>query len=141
MGFSHQCQRIASVPWFLQLLWSLCMHHFADIAAPLYALLCKEVTLYWTDTEESAMYSLCTALCSHPVLALPDFTKPFCIESDASDTAVGGVLTQEHASVHKPIAFLSKTLTSSEQNYSVHDYELLAIVTCCKAWRPYIDGQ
>ena len=89
------------------------MHHFADIAAPLYALLFKEATWHWTDTEESAMHSLCTALCSHPVLALPDFTKPFHIESDASDTAVGGVLTQEHASVRKPIAFLSNTLTSS----------------------------
>ena len=40
-----------------------------------------------------------------------DFTKPFCIESDAFDTAIGGVLTQEHASVHKPIAFLSKSLS------------------------------
>ena len=49
------------------------------------------------------MHSLCTALCSHPILALPDFTKPFCIESDASDTAVGGILTQEHASIHKPL--------------------------------------
>ena len=93
------------------------------------------------DTEESAMHSLCTSLCSHSVLALPDFTKPFYIESDASDTAVGGVLTQEHASVHKPIAFHSNILTTSEQNYSVNDCELLAIVTYCKAWCPYIDGQ
>ena len=88
---------------------------------------------------------LCTPyalhLCSHPVLALPDFTKPFHIESDASDTAVGSVLTQEHAFVHKSIAFHSKTPNSSEQNYSVHDYELLEIVTYCKAWCPYIDGQ
>ena len=87
------------------------------------------------------MCFLCTALCSHPVLALPDFTKPFQIESDASETTVGGVLTQKHASVYKPIAFLRKSLTSSEQNYSIHDHELLAIVTYCKAWCLYIDGQ
>ena len=87
------------------------------------------------------MSSQSTALCSHPILALPDFTKPFPIESDASDTAVGGILAQKHASVHKPIDFLSKTFTSSEQNYNVYDNELLAIVTCCKAWQPYIDGQ
>ena len=86
------------------------------------------------------MRSLFTALCSHSVLALSDFTKPFYIESDASDIAVGGVLTLEHASVHKPIAFLSKTLISSEQNYSVHDHVLLTIVTCCKAWRPTLMG-
>ena len=79
------------------------------------------------------MHSLCTALYSDSVVALPDFTKPFHTKSDASDTAVGGVLTQEHASVHKHIAFYSKTLTNSEQNYSVYDCELLAIVTFCKA--------
>ena len=53
---------------------------------------------------------------------MPDFTKPFCIESNASDTAVGSVLTQEHTSVHKPIDILRKTLTSFEREYSVHDY-------------------
>ena len=87
------------------------------------------------------MCSLCIALCSYPVFALPDFTKLFCIESDASDNAVGGVLTQEHVPDHKHIAFLSKTLTSCERNYSVHDYELLSIVTYCKAWCSYINRQ
>ena len=80
------------------------------------------------------MRSLCTELCSHPVLALLGFTKPLSIESNASDTAVDSVLIEEHASGHKPIAFLSKTLTSSEQKYSVHDCELLAVITYCKAW-------
>ena len=88
------------------------MCHFADIAAPFHALFYKEVTWHWTDTKESAMCSLCTALYSHPVLALPDFTKPFCIESNASDDAVGGITTLQHASIHKPIIFLSNILTS-----------------------------
>ena len=85
------------------------------------------------------MCSLCTALCSYPVLALLDFTKPFSMESYASDTAVDGAHTQEHASVHKPINFLSKTLTSSECNYSIYN-QLLAIVACCKAWQSHING-
>ena len=87
------------------------------------------------------MHSLCTSLYIHPALVLLDFTKPFQIESDAFDTAVGGVLTQEHASIHKPISFLSKTLTSSEKNYSIHDCKLFAIITYHQAWRPYIDRQ
>jgi len=62
------------------------------------------------------MRYLCKELASDPVLALPDFTKPFQIESDASDVAVGGVLTQEHDSVYKPVAYLSKSLTSAEIN-------------------------
>ena len=72
---------------------------------------------------------------------LPDFHKTFHIESDASNTAVGSTHTQEHAYIHKPIAFLRKMLISFERNYNDHDHELLAIVTCCKAWGPHIDGQ
>ena len=55
------------------------------------------------------MPSLCTTLCSYSVLSLPDFTKSFHIESDTFDTAVGIVLTQQHASIQKPIDFFSKT--------------------------------
>ena len=58
------------------------------------------------------MHSLCTKICSHPVLALPDLTKPF--HSNTFNTAVSGVLMQQHASVRKPIALLSNTITSSE---------------------------
>ena len=67
--------------------------HFAYIAAPLYTLLYKEVTWHYADIEEFAMLSLCTALCSQADLALPDFSTTFCIETDASDTAVGDILT------------------------------------------------
>ena len=140
VGLSHQCQRITSVSRFLQLLWLL-FEPFCRHSCPLYTLLYKKVNWNQTNTEQFTMHSLCTALCSHSVLDLPDSSKPFCIESNASDTAVGSVLTQEHAFVHRPIVFLSKTLNSSKQNYSVHDWELLAIVIRCKAWCPYIDGQ
>ena len=85
------------------------------------------------------MRSLCTALRSHPVLALSDFTKAFSIKSDTSDTAAGGVCKQEYASIPKHIAFLSKTLTRSKQNYSVHDHKQLEFNTYCKSWGPYID--
>ena len=85
------------------------VHHFADIAAPLYALLYEEATLHWNETEETAMRSLCTALCNHPILTLPDFTKPFRIKSDASESAVGGVLTQKSC-------IYSQTYCLSKQN-------------------------
>ena len=116
------------------------MHYLAKIGAPLYAFFHKEFFWHLTNTEESAIHSLCTTLCSHSVLTLPDFTKPFRIESNISETAVGGVFTKEHASVHKPIAFLSKALTSSKKNYNVPDCELLAIITYCKACAPTLMG-
>ena len=58
------------------------------------------------------------------------------METDASDVAVGDVLAQHN----RPIAYFSKSLTSAEKNYPVHDRELLAIVLSCKRWRPYLDG-
>ena len=64
------------------------------------------------------------------MLALPDFTKTYQIESDASETAIGGVLTEDNISVYTPIAFLSKILTTSKKNYHVHDCELLESVAC-----------
>ena len=69
-------------------------------------------------------------------MAMPDFTIPFQIETDASDVAIGGVLTQNDG----PVAYYSQALNSAERNYPVHDRELLAIVRACRKWRPYIDG-
>ena len=53
------------------------VHHFADLAGPLYTLLHKVATQHWINSEESAVYSLCTTIYSHPLLSLPGFLKPF----------------------------------------------------------------
>ena len=65
---------------------------YANTAAPLYALLRKDVTWEWSDAQQRAFEALKHALCEAPVLALPNFNRPFTIETDASDTAIGGVL-------------------------------------------------
>ena len=65
---------------------------YANTAAPLYALLRKDVMWEWSDAQQRAFEALKHALCEAPVLALPNFNKPFTIETDASDTAIGGVL-------------------------------------------------
>ena len=103
------------------------LHHFIDIAIPPYTLLHKGVNWHWTDNEESTMHYLCAVLYSHPVHALPDFTKPFQIKNNASDTTVGGIFTQLHASSHKAIAFLSNILTSSEKT------TVFIIVSCMQS--------
>ncbi|GJQ66512.1 hypothetical protein Trydic_g5150 [Trypoxylus dichotomus] len=69
--------------------------------------------------------------------AYPDFDKTFCLTTDASNVAIGGVLSQNS----KPIAFYSRSLNSAEKNYSTIERELLAIVECCKHFRPYLFGR
>ena len=88
-----------------------------------------------------AVHSLYTTLCSHPVITLLDSTKLFYIDTNASNTAVGGVFTQEHAFVYKTIAFLSKTFTRIWKKHSINNHELIEIIICCKAWCPSIDMQ
>ena len=66
---------------------------YAQVAAPLYSLLRKDTTWTWANAEQQAFDALKTALCRAPILAMPDFTQPFQIETDASDVAIGGVLT------------------------------------------------
>ncbi|KAK4385695.1 Transposon Ty3-I Gag-Pol polyprotein [Sesamum angolense] len=69
-----------------------------------------------------------------PVLALPDMSQPFTVETDASDFALGGVLMQDGHSV----AFESRKLKDVEWHYSVHEKELLAVVHCLRLWRHYL---
>ncbi|KAL0463271.1 UNVERIFIED_CONTAM: Retrovirus-related Pol polyprotein from transposon [Sesamum latifolium] len=71
-----------------------------------------------------------------PVLALPDMLKPFVVETDASDFALGGILIQDG----HPVTFESRKLKDVERRYSVHEKELLAVVHCLRLWRYYLLG-
>ena len=62
------------------------------------------------------------------------------IEADASDSAIGGVLSQKHRGRLHPVAFQSRKLSPAELNYEIYDKEMLAIVHCFKQWRHYLEG-
>ena len=74
---------------------------------------------------------------SAPVLHLPDFDRPFCIETDASDLGIGTVLLQD---AH-PIAFFSKKLGPRRRSASTYHKELYAIVEAVQKWRQYLLGR
>ena len=108
---------------------------YGKISAPLTSLLKKDA-FQWSDKASAAFDKLKAAMTTTPVLALPDFNRPFIIEADASGVGIGAVLMQNG----RPLAYTSKTLSPSHQNMSVYDKEMLAIVHAVTRWRPYLIG-
>ncbi|GKV36196.1 hypothetical protein SLEP1_g44351 [Rubroshorea leprosula] len=105
-------------------------------ATPLTDLLKKKVSWEWTAECQRAFENLKQAVSQEPVLALPDYGRPFELHTDASDLAIGGVLMQDG----HPIAFESRKLNDTERRYPVHDKEMTAIVHCLQVWRHYLLG-
>jgi len=113
---------------------------FTIIAKPLLDLTKKDVDFVWEVSHQDSFEKLKKALCSEPVLVMPDYSQEMHVWPDASQFAVGGVLTQSYPEGHKPIAYFSKKLSDCEQKYPTHEREFYAIVSCLKHWRCYLDG-
>ena len=90
---------------------------------------------------EKAFENLIEILSSNLVLIYPDFNKQFYLSTDASQYAVGAVLSQKENNFLRPISFTSRTLNKAELNYSTIEKELLAIVWSTKHFRPYLYGR
>ena len=116
---------------------------FSRRAKPLTELTKKHVTFRWGPDEEEAFDDLKKALTEEPVLALPDFTKPFVLMTDGSSTGLGAVLGQRHEGDAKErvIGYASRRTNRQEQNYSACELECLALVWASKHFREYIIGR
>lgn len=116
---------------------------FSTLSAPITALIKekkKGQSITWTPEAEVSFKTLKERLVSAPVLASPDFTKPFFIQTDASDVGLGAVLYQVFDGSEHPIAYASKTLTRTERNYSVTERECLAVLFGVEKFRGYVEG-
>ena len=111
--------------------------NFAKITKPLTQCLKKnEKVMHTKEFLES--FNLCkNILTTEPVLTYPDFEKPFEVTTDASNYAIGAILSQDN----HPLCYASRTLNPAEINYSTIEKELLAIVWSCKYFRPYLFGR
>ncbi|KAG2009522.1 reverse transcriptase-RNase H-integrase [Coprinopsis cinerea AmutBmut pab1-1] len=114
---------------------------YSKIAKPLNDLTRKNNKFEWTSATEEAFQELKKRFTSYPVLRMPDFTKPFQVEADASKYASGAVLTQmDDDGIRHPVCFMSKTFNDAERNYTIFDRELLAIIRALTEWRHYLQG-
>ena len=86
----------------------------------------------------SAFTELKSRLTSAPILAFPDFRFPFVLDTDASQTGIGAVLSQVQGGMEKVIAYASRSLTKAERRYSVTRQELLAVITFVRHFRHYL---
>lgn len=110
------------------------VRNFGVISRPLTDLLRKNSLFVWNPTADAAFQALKKALVEAPVLALPDFTKQFVVETDASATSVGAVLMQNS----HPVAYLSKALCPRNLGLSAYEKECLALLLAVDHWRPYL---
>ena len=110
--------------------------NYGIIAKPLTQLLKKKM-FQWSESAQQAFDNLKLAMSTTPVLALPDFTKPFTVETDACDDGIGAVLLQNS----QPIAFLSKALGQTHKVLSIYEKEFLALIMAVERWRSYLQLQ
>lgn len=114
---------------------------FSQIAKPLNKLLAKDQKFNWDDKCEESFTNLKNILITEPILQYPNFEKTFILTTDASNEAIGSVLSQGKIGEDLPIAYYSRTLNKAECNYSTSEKELLSIVDSVKHFRPYLFGQ
>ena len=114
---------------------------FSDKALPLTSLLKKCAIFRWDEEQQKSFNILKSCLINQPILQFPDFSKPFNITTDASNYAIGAVLSQGQPPSDLPIAYASRCLNSHEINYSTIEKESLAVVWAVKHFRPYVYGK
>jgi len=114
---------------------------FAGIAQSLNRLTAKGVTWQWSPVEQRTFDHLTGCLLEVPVLAYPDPSLEYILDTDASNQNVGAVLSQVQEGREVVVAYYSKSLSHTEQNYCTMRKELLAVIKSVKHFRPYLYGR
>lgn len=114
--------------------------NFSSLMSPLTRLTEKNQRFRWDDTCEDALNNIKQILVKAPILACPDFTKPFIVETDASDYGLGATLCQKYPDGDRVVCYLSRSLTKTERKYSTTEKECLAVIFAVEKLRPYLEG-
>ena len=114
---------------------------FSEISQPLNKLTNDNIEFKWSEECENSFLKLKELLSTYPVLAFPKIGGTFFVEVDASDHAIGGVLSQknENGEMHL-VSYFSTTLKGAQNNWSAHSKEAYAVVMATRNWYVYLAG-
>lgn len=114
----------------------------APVAQPLFTLLSgKSKDIIWTDTTTAAFEATKKSLATKTTLNFHQPDAPLSLHTDASSDAVGAVLQQTVNNCLQPLAYFSKALDKTQQNYSTFDRELLAVYLAIKHFEYMLEGR
>ena len=111
--------------------------NLSSITAPLHVLLQKDTAWHWTEEQMKAIDTLKQLLTKAPVLSYYDINKDIVVTADASKDGIGAALLQGN----HPVAFASRALTQSEQNYAQIEKETLAATFACERFHQFLYGR
>src|SRR5712672_2563616 len=123
--------------------------NYSKIARPLLDLTKKTTVWHWDEPQKQAFEKLKTLMCQQPVLAQPNYKRPFVVHTDTSAYGVGAILLQEGESTEAnatqkpklhPLAYYSASFIQAERNYDIYERELLAVVKALKHWHHHLAG-
>ena len=116
--------------------------HLAEKTKPIRDLLSTKNKFLWGPTQQDAFESLKKELTSTPVLAYYDPAKKTILLADASSYGLGAVLLQEQENgTRKPVAYVSRSMTTTKQRYAQIEKETLATPWACEKFNDFILGK
>jgi len=114
---------------------------YSLLALPLTELTKEKNAWVWGTEQQHSFEALKEALCTAPVLLIPNPALPYTLNCDACKYAVGGTLQQDHGNGLQPVAYLSRKLKAAELNWDTREKEFFALVECCRHWRHYLHNE
>ncbi|KAH7548622.1 reverse transcriptase [Bipolaris maydis] len=114
---------------------------YSKITTPLTEITKKEIGFKWEQEHQEAFERIKQIFLEAPVLEMYNPQRPTRVETDASDYALGAVLSQQCTDKKwRPVFYHSRKFSGAELNYDVHDKELLGVVDAFEQWEVYLLG-
>ena len=114
--------------------------HQANTTKPLRDLLSKKNQWSWGQPQRQALAEVKEVLTKHPTLALFNPERPTTVSADASSYGLGAVwLQNQSCGENRPLAYISRSLSPTEQRYAQIEKEALALTWACKRFADYLN--